>query len=171
MKINQIECGLSGVTSTEEDALDVEDYGGDDADLPEGWTKFTITHRRGNGTWEAVQEVKELTAASLLAQVAPEDRAEIEPVVMVQMEAQFAALENRPGYARTLLEEHVVFIAPHMRAEGLEAEVQALASLLGIDASAMLADDVEGDIDSADPGTDTDEEADQPAQNAEAAGG
>jgi len=176
MKTSNIECGLSGITSTQDDALDTEDYDGNDADLPEGWTKITITHRRSNPAWEAVQEVKELTGANLLAQVDPKIRGEIEPIIMVQMEAQFAALEARSGYSRTLLEEHIVFVAPHTRAEGLEAEIQDLAAMLGLDPNTMLADDVEDDIDRAKPDeeldeADQDDEPDEPAESAESAEG
>lgn len=141
MKVEQIECGLSGVTSTEDDALDTEEYVGDDADLPEGWTKITLTHRRANPAWEAVQEVKELTGANLLSQVDAKVRAEIEPIIMVQMEAQFAALEARPGYSRTLLDHHVVFVAPHTRVAGLEDEVRSLCSTLGVEPELVLGDE------------------------------
>ena len=55
--------------------------------------------RRANPAWEAVQEVKELTAMQLLSQIPDESRTpDVEGAVMLQIEAQFAALEARREY-------------------------------------------------------------------------
>lgn len=157
----QIVCALSGVQATEEDHADTDEYQGDDADIPEGWTKITITSRRGNPTWEAVQEVKEITAMQLLSQVPEEARASVEAAVMLQIEAQFAALEAKPEYARTLTDTTTLYIAPAERVDGLDVEIRGLCETLGIDPDRLLALDDDGE--DGEDGEDGDEASGVPA--------
>lgn len=132
-------CALSGVTATEDDYADTDDYVGDHTDLPEGWTKITVTMRRGNPAWEAVQEVKELTAMQLLSQIPDESRTpDVTGAVMLQIEAQFAALEARREYERTIVDTQTLYVAPAERVEGLDAEITSLCETLGIDAAMLL---------------------------------
>jgi hypothetical protein len=145
MADQQIVCALSGVLATEDDYADTDDYTGEDADLPEGWVKVVVTTRRSNPAWEAVQEVKEITAMNLLGQVPEDARADVEAAVMLQIEAQFAALEARPEYARTLLDSQTLYIAPSERVNGLSEEITSLCETLGLDAGFLLPEDEGGD--------------------------
>lgn len=167
----QILCGVTGVAATDDDYADTDDYVGEHAELPEGWAKVVVTIRRPNLSWEAVQEVKEITAMQLLAQVPEDARADVESAVMLQIEAQFAALEARPEYARTLLSTQTVYIAPADRVDGLESEVSDLCGTLGLDAAFLLPE--EEPEEEEDAGTDAaadDDKGDQPEEGAADAG-
>jgi hypothetical protein len=161
MADQHIVCALSGVTGTDDDYADTDDYTGADSDLPEGWTKVVITTRRSNPAWEAVQEVKEITAMNLLGQVPEEAREDVEGAVMLQIEAQFAALEARPEYARTLTDAQTLYIAPAERVDGLDDEIKSLCETLGIDADLLLPEDDEGDDGEDDEGGEDGDNADQ----------
>jgi hypothetical protein len=150
MPNSPIECALSGVVPTAEELADAATFTEGPSGLPEDWTEIRVIRRRINPAWETIQEAKELTLRRLLMQVPKENREEVEPVVIVQIEAQFAALESRPEYATTILDEVVVYVAPSTAAEGLEEAIKSLAATLNIDPNLILApleDDDEEDVD------------------------
>jgi len=151
MTDSQIVCALSGVSADADDYADTDDYDGAHKALPEGWTKIVVTTRQGNAAWEAVQEVKEITAAQLLSQVPEEARENVAPAVMLQIEAQFAALEARREYARTTVDTQTLYIAPPERVEGLVEEIEGLCTTLGIDPAMILG------VEDEDPEDDDDE--------------
>lgn len=90
MSVKMYECAMSGLTEeagpkSASDGLD---------DLPVGWTKITMTRRRYNMKWLAIQQVKEATVEGLLQQFPDEVRDMQRFVVQLQVEAQMKALEN-----------------------------------------------------------------------------
>ena len=151
MKNSKIECALSGIVPNSEAIEEAETFRTGPSGLPEGWTELRITRRRLNPAWEAVQETKEVTIQQLLAQVEEAVRPQVEPAVVLQIEAQFAALEARPEYAMTLLDETVLYIAPSNEADGLEDEIRKLCTMLDIDPDLILPEVAEeGEDDGAD---------------------
>ena len=147
MKLSPIECALSGIVPAADAVEEAETFRTGPSGLPEGWTEIRITRRRLNPAWEAVQETKEITIQQLFAQVEESVRPQIEPAVVLQIEAQFAALEARPEYAMTLMDEKVLYIAPSNEADGLEAEVRRLCAVLDIDPDLILPEMGEEDED------------------------
>lgn len=161
MKNSPIECALSGIVPTADAVEEAETFRTGPAGLPEGWTEIRITRRRLNPLWESVQETKEITLQQSLGQLDEKTRKAVEGAVVLQVEANFAALEMRPEYAMTLLDEKVLYIAPSNEADGLDAEVRKLCEMLDIDPDLILADfDDEGEDEGAeDGGTDAEPEA------------
>ena len=151
MKTSPIECALSGIVPAPDAIEEAETFRTGPSGLPEGWTELRITRRRLNPAWEAVQETKEVTIQQLLAQVEEDVRPQVEPAVVLQIEAQFASLEARPEYAMTLLDEKVLYIAPSNEADGLEDEIRKLCAMLDLDSDLILPEmGEEGEEDSAD---------------------
>ena len=90
MATKMYECALSGLTEeagpkSASDGLE---------DLPVGWTKITMTRRKYNMKYLAIQQVKEATVEGLLSQFPEEVRELQRYVVQLQVEAQMKALEN-----------------------------------------------------------------------------
>ena len=151
MKTSKIECALSGIVPASDAIEEAETFRTGPSGLPEGWTEIRITRRRLNPAWEAVQETKEVTIQQLLSQVEEDVRPQVDPAVVLQIEAQFASLEARPEYAMTLLDETVLYIAPSNEADGLEGEVRKLCAMLDVDPDLILPEMDEGeDSDGAD---------------------
>ena len=167
MKNSLIECALSGIVPSVDAVEEAETFRTGPAGLPEGCTEIRITRRRLNPLWESVQETKEITLQQSLGQLDEKTRKTVEGAVVLQVEANFAALEMRPEYAMTLLDEKVLYIAPSNEADGLDAEVRKLCEMLDIAPDLILAefDAVEDDQGAAATGTDT---APEPAPEAEA---
>jgi hypothetical protein len=138
MKISPIECALSGIVPAADAIEEAQTFRTGPSGLPEGWTELRLSRRRLNPAWEAVQETKEVTIQQLLAQVEESVRTQVEPAVVLQIEAQFAALEARPEYAMTLLDEKVLYIAPSNEVDGLEDEIRKLCTTLDIDPDLIL---------------------------------
>ena len=84
-------CSLSGVEAEAEDVVDdAQDSLGD---LPVGWTKVTFQRRLMNPRWDEIQQAKDLLVQAALEQIPEEARENAAPVVEIQIDAQFAALE------------------------------------------------------------------------------
>mgnify|MGYP003663081306 CR=1 FL=1 len=161
-----IECALSGVVPDPDMLEDAAGLPPDAAPgLPVGWTQITIIRRRMNPAWEAVQEVKDLSLHQLLALSEEGARAAIEPALVIQVEATFAALEAQPEYAPTLLDQTCVHIAPVEDVEGgsrmLEDEIKGLCAILGVDSDFLLREYEEEEDEGADE-EEEDEGADAP---------
>lgn len=70
-----------------------DDDGGLD-DLPVGWTRIQIQRRQINPEWLALQQIKESIVNGILAQVPEAEREAQRGLAMVQVRAQFHALES-----------------------------------------------------------------------------
>lgn len=126
--MNEYVCSLSGVEAEDDELLD----DGDDAlgDMPLGWTKVTFQRRLMNPRWEEIQQAKEALAQVALSQVPEEAREQAAPVVAIQIDAQFAALEN--GTDRYVIFDEVIYVAPPELDRTLAAEFYSVRDRLGL---------------------------------------
>ena len=138
MSTSMIECALSGATPSPDAIDEAATFREGPEGLPEDWTEIRVTRRRVNPAWEVIQEAKDLTVEQLLSQVDPKVRDEIENAVVMQIEAQFAALENRHEYRQTVIDVQTVYLAPATVAEGMDAAIKTLCSMLGLDEKLIL---------------------------------
>jgi hypothetical protein len=139
--MTEYECALSGELADKSDLVADEDD-----DMPVGWTRVTLERRLINPEWLDVQNVKSTLIEAALMQVPEESRGAMFPLVMRQIEAQFAALEDRLGQYETVTE--VVYIAPVESDEQLASEYNEIRERLGL--AAVDADETEAAEDEAD---------------------
>lgn len=138
-------CALSGVEADEDDlVVDAED---DLSDLPVGWSRITIERRLLNPRWLEVQQAKEALVEVTLSQLPEEAREQMRPLVTVQVDAQFAALESS-------IEEYVtdtdeVFVAPPETDKALAAEYFEIRDRLGLSNDAFGGEDDEAEDEAA----------------------
>lgn len=120
------ECAMSGETAmaAESDTSDGLD------DLPLGWTRIVLERRVENPDWLAVQTAKSLSLQLALQASGPLGEDEVfSQVILMQVEAQYAALEARtPQY---LAERDVVYISD---SGDIIDEVNEVREALGLDA-------------------------------------
>jgi hypothetical protein len=121
-------CSLSGVEAEDDELL--ED--GDDAlgDMPLGWTKVTFQRRLMNPRWEEIQQAKEALVQVALSQVPEEAREQAAPVVAMQIDAQFAALESNTD--RYVVFDETIYVAPPELDRALAAEFYSVRDRLGL---------------------------------------
>lgn len=99
------ECALSGLEA-EPGVMDDSDGLGD---LPVGWTRVVWSRRSYNPKWIRIQQVKELKVQAILNQIPESERPKQEPLVRIQLDAEFFGLENStPMY---MSEQDEVFIS------------------------------------------------------------
>ena len=151
----RIVCAVSGVALSEDDEAVLEELSPSDSapELPVGWTRIPIENRIINPTYEAIQFVKAGLVSQILAQFSPQEQLNHEEAVAIQIDAQFAALENRDENVATLLNKIEVYVAPPERVPGLDKELEKVFSVFGLEVS-VTDDDDDGDDDG-----DGDEEA------------
>lgn len=138
-------CALSGVEADEEDLVaDAED---DLSDLPVGWTKITIQRRLINPRWVEVQQAKEALVEVTLSQIPEEARDQMRPLISVQVDAQFAALEANIDEFVTDTDE--VFVAPPETDKALAAEYFDIRDRLGLPNDTFGGEDVDDENDEA----------------------
>lgn len=132
---NEYVCALSGVEAEDEDLV----IGGEDdvADLPVGWTKITLQRRVVNPRWTEVQQGKAAMVEVTLMQIPEEAREQMRPLIALQVDAQFAALEANTEEFGT--EEEVVFVSPPESDKALAAEYFELRDRFGLSNDAFLA--------------------------------
>ena len=106
MSVEDYFCAVSGVVPTADTI--VEDEGDDLGDLPLGWLKVTVSRRVLNPKWELIQQVKQAAVHQLLQQVEEEHREDVQDAVAIQVEAQYAAYEEKVG--KYIVDEQVSFI-------------------------------------------------------------
>ena len=121
-------CSLSGVEAEEDElVIDAADALGD---MPPGWTKVTFQRRLENPRWEEIQQAKQALVQASLSQVPEDQREQAAPVVAIQIDAQFAALEgNTEPY---VIFEEVIYVAPPELDRTLAAEFYAVRERLGL---------------------------------------
>lgn len=132
-------CALSGAEADEEDL--VEDADDELSDLPVGWTKITVQRRMLNARWLEVQQAKEALVEVTLAQIPEEAREQMRPLITVQVDAQFAALEAT--IEEYTVEEEEVFVAPPESDKALAAEYFEIRERLGLSNDSFGGDDAE----------------------------
>lgn len=130
-------CGISGVEADEEDLIESSD---DLGDMPIGWTKITLQRRLYNPRWLEVRQAKEALVEVTLSQLPEEARDQMRPLIAIQVDAQFAALEA--SIEEFVIDEEEVFVAPPESDKALAAEYFEIRDRLG------LTNDVFGEDDS-----------------------
>ena len=120
-------CTISGVEADEEDLVEGSD---DLGDMPVGWTKITVQRRLYNPRWLEVRQAKEALVEVTLAQLPEEARDQMRPLVSIQVDAQFAALEA--SIEEFVLDEEEIFVAPPESDKALAAEYFEIRDRLGL---------------------------------------
>jgi hypothetical protein len=132
---NEYVCALSGVEAEDEDLV----LGGEDevGDLPVGWSRITIQRRTVNPRWTEIQQGKAAMVEVTLMQIPEEAREQMRPLITLQVDAQFAALEG--GTEEFTTEDEVFFVAPPESDKALAAEYFELRDRFGLSNEAFLA--------------------------------
>jgi hypothetical protein len=130
-------CGISGVEADEEAFIEGSD---DLGDMPVGWTKITLQRRLYNPRWLEIRQAKEALVEVTLSQLPEEARDQMRPLIAIQVDAQFAALEA--SVEEFVIDEEEVFVAPPESDKALAAEYFEVRDRLG------LTNDVFGEDDS-----------------------
>jgi hypothetical protein len=120
-------CALSGVEPDDDDLVEAEDAAGD---LPVGWTKVTFQRRLPNPRFSEIQQAKAALVEVTLGQIPEEAREQMRPLVAVQVDAQFAALEANTE--EWVMDEEVVFVAPPETDAALATEYFELRDRFGL---------------------------------------
>lgn len=120
-------CALSGVEADDADLVDGND---DLGDLPVGWTKITVQRRLLNPRWYEVRQAKEALVEVTLSQLPEEMREQMRPLITVQVDAQFAALEA--SIEEFVVDEDEVYVAPPESDKALAAEYFDIRDRLGL---------------------------------------
>jgi hypothetical protein len=84
--MSNYKCALSGIKPKQEDIIDDE--------YPDGWIEITITKRYINPRYDAIQFIKESLVQQYLQNVPEEQREEQELAITIQVDAQYATLEQ-----------------------------------------------------------------------------
>ena len=125
MTNDEIFCAFSGIAPEESQYIDGNDELGD---LPVNWTKITIQTRKTNPDWEILQNVKQAMVQQLASQIdtdIPEESQKIaEMSIGLQVEAQFAALEDR--YSPFIIEEVSAFVSDVSQNEEIKSMYEKL---------------------------------------------
>lgn len=125
--MTEYECALSGEVAEKTDLLVDEDD-----DLPVGWSRITIERRIVNPRWVYIQNVKAALVEASVMQIPEEAREQMYPLMAMQIEAQFAALESQHDQYEIVTE--TVFVAPVLGDEQLAAEYNGIRAKFGLDA-------------------------------------
>jgi hypothetical protein len=127
MTMSEYVCTISGVEADEEDLVEGSD---DLGDMPVGWTKITLQRRLYNPRWVEVQQAKEALVEVTLSQLPDEARDQMRPLISLQVDAQFAALEA--NLDEFVLDEEEIFVAPPESDKALAAEYFEIRDRLGL---------------------------------------
>ena len=122
-------CALSGSEAEEEDILsdrDSDELG----TMPLNWTRVTLERRLYNDRWIEIQQAKAALVAASIANVPEENHEVVRPMIALQIDAQFAALEAGIPKFETFSE--VVYIAPPEEIKVLREEFFAIREKLGL---------------------------------------
>lgn len=138
-------CALSGAEAEEDALVESTDEAGS---LPVGWTKVTFQRRVVNPRWFDIQNAKEALVEVTLSQIPEEAREQMRPLVTIQIDAQFAALEGNVD--AFLLEEETVFVSSPQEDEAVATEFMELRERFGLSNDAFNPSSDEGDTDEED---------------------
>lgn len=124
-------CAFSGIQPKEEEYVEAQDELGE---LPVGWSKVTIQTRRENQEWNMLQAVKVAMVQQLETQLGAElkeDERNIAKIsIRLQVEAQFASLEDR--MSQYLIDEQVTFISDISKNDDIKKMNDDLLELLDL---------------------------------------
>jgi hypothetical protein len=122
-------CALSGNEPDEEEILSPRDSD-ELGTMPLNWTRVTLERRLLNSRWIEIQQAKGALVEAALSNVPEENHEVVRPMISLQIDAQFAALEaNIPQYENF---SEVVYIAPPEDDKVLRAEFFAIREKLGL---------------------------------------
>ena len=122
-------CALSGTEAEEDDILsdrDADELG----TMPLNWTRVTLERRLYNERWVEIQQAKAALVEASLTNVPEENHEVVRPMIALQIDAQFAALEAGIPKFETFSE--VVYIAPPEENKVLREEFFAIREKLGL---------------------------------------
>jgi len=120
---DEILCAVTGIAPTETELDNAEDG------IPEGWIRLTAERKFVNPKWEAIQMVKQGLMQQTLATIPEKDRDNQLINVAIQVEAQFALLEDKTDQYFTVTEE--IVIAPPETNEYVKKAIGDTLSLIG----------------------------------------
>lgn len=126
-------CALSGVEPDDDDLVEASD------DLPVGWTRITFQRRLPNPRYEEIQQAKAALVEVTLGQIPEEAREQMRPLVAVQVDAQFAALEANTE--EWVMDEEVIFVAPPETDAALASEYLELRDRFSLSNEGFKVDD------------------------------
>jgi hypothetical protein len=135
-------CSISNIDAAEEDLIDDLRAIDDDGlgSLPLGWSRVTIEKRVMNPMWEKIKQAKDMLYQTNMMQakmraeqaqqtVTPEQMAEVELLIKLQIEAQFSSLEANTEQFMVFTE--TVTISPIEHSESVAADFFQARDLLG----------------------------------------
>jgi len=126
--MNTFLCALSGEESDPETLVLNDDPLGE---FPEGWSRITIERRQPNPRFVEIQSVKRALVSAALSQMPEEAQGQMYPLVAMQIDAQFAALEElTPEY---MIVREVVHVGDFANSRVLATEYSNLRETLGLD--------------------------------------
>jgi len=117
---DDIFCAISGIPAP-------ETY----SEIPEGWVKITIERQYANPKWMAIQVVKQGLMQQTLEQLPPEEQEKHLMMVQIQVEAQYALLEQNTEPYFSHVEE--VYISNPEENEGVKQVWNEITESLGLD--------------------------------------
>lgn len=117
---DNIFCAISGITAPETHT-----------EIPEGWVKVTIERQFVNPKWMAIQVVKQGLMQQTLENLPPEEQERHLMMVQIQVEAQYALLEDRTEPYFTDIEE--IYISNPEENEGVKQVWSEITESLGLD--------------------------------------
>ena len=107
------------------------DEGDEFEDLPNGWIKMTIQRRFENPQWKLIQAIKQESLNQMLAQVPTEDHSTVTEAIMLQIDAQWVALEDKVG--QYVVTEETRYIADPLENSDVLEECKPLFETLELD--------------------------------------
>ena len=143
----EIYCAISGISAPETPS-----------EIPEGWVKLTIERQYVNPKWMAIQVVKQGLMQQTLEQLPAEDREQHMMMVQIQVEAQYALLEDRTEPFFSHVEE--IYISNPDENEGVAHVWSEVAEALGLD---EMEEDFEEEESEEGEEEEEEEEKDEPA--------
>lgn len=73
------------------------DEGDEFEDLPNGWIKITVQRRFENPQWQLIQAIKAESLKQMLSQVPETDHENVTDAILLQIDAQWVAMEDKIG--------------------------------------------------------------------------
>lgn len=131
-------CALSGIKAKENELLEM-----DDGEYPEGWVELKFTRRYISPKWEAIQYVKQGLVAQYLQNIPEEQRDEQLMALSIQVDAQFAALEDMTNKWEE--DTQTLYISNPDNNDALMAEYNKLRKSLGLKAEVKLTEELPED--------------------------
>jgi len=119
--MTEFECALTGEVTEAETGTEI----------PLGWTKVTIERRIPSYRWEEIQRGKATMVQASLSQLPEEAREVMLPLIALEMDARFAALEASVDEWETITE--TLFISPPERDALVMSEYNQIRDKLGLE--------------------------------------